>query len=243
MADLQKNTDDNFYKHSFRDKPTRLGSFFVRTIAKKIFKFSEVKEGNSVLEIGPGRGYFARVCIEEKIKYIAIEPNHDLACDLTASGIQALQTRVPPLPKLEKKFDAVVMIHVIEHMDTMGQALELSKGIFDALNPGGKFVISSPDFVNYKYLFFAFDFSHNYVTSAKRLEGLLLSSGYGNIKFTYMSGPISGLLSFFVSGIAARLPLQLLYALFPKNIVVEKLLKIQGMFLRAVLISGEKTSS
>ncbi|HBG77353.1 MAG TPA: hypothetical protein DDW84_00695 [Phycisphaerales bacterium] len=242
MTDSQKNTDDNFYKHFAQDKPTAIGGAWVKLTARKIFKFSEVKEGNSVLEIGPGRGDFARVCIEEKIKYTAIEANQQMADDLKALGVEVLQTRVPPLPKLENKFDAVVMVHVIEHMDTMNQALEISKGIFNALNPGGKFVISSPDFVNWKYLFFVGDFSHNYVTSVKRLEGLLLSSGYRNIKYTYMSGPISGFLSLIVSGIIARLPIQLLSILFPKNIVVKKMSKVQGMFLRSVLISGEKTS-
>ena len=237
-----KNAGSSFYKHFSQGKSTDLGRFIVKSTAKKIFEFCKINKGASLLEIGPGRGAFAEVCHENGVKYTAIEASKDMSDSLNSRGFKVLYGKVPPLPKIEDRFDAVVMIHVMEHMDTMGQALELSQDVFNILKPDGKFVISSPDFVNWKYLFFPGDFSHNYVTSQKRLESLLLSSGFENTKSSYLSGPISGLPCFLISGIAARIQLQILYAIFPKSNVIHKLLKIQATFLRSILISGTKCS-
>lgn len=238
-----KNAGSSFYKHFSKGRPTGLGSLIVKATAKKIFDFCKINKGTTLLEIGPGRGFFAEVCHENGVKYTAIEASKDMSDSLNSRGFNVLYGKVPPLPKMDERFDAVVMIHVMEHMDTMEQALELSQNVLDILKPDGKFIINSPDFINWKYLFFPGDFSHNYVTSQKRLEGLLLSSGFENINSVYMSGPVSGLLCFLISGIAARVPLQLLSALFPKSQIIHKLSKLQATFLRSIMISGTKCSS
>jgi O-antigen chain-terminating methyltransferase len=239
MKEVERNdVGEYFYRHYSQDNLTGPGKAIVQATAKRIFDFCDLRSGTRVLEIGPGRGDFADICRQNNIHYSAIEANKEMADRLTSRGFKVIYSMVPPLPIIEEKFDAVIMIHVMEHMDTMTQALELSRNVFNLLKPGGYFIISSPDYVNCKHLFFYGDFSHNYITSKRRLEGLLLSSGFKEIAWVYLSGPISGLGCFLLSGIVARIPLQMLSVLFPKSNVINKAMKLQGTLLRSVLIRG-----
>ena len=64
--DTERNT---FYNHYSQDKPTKLGNWLVSSLSKRIFTFAQIEQGNSVLEIGPGRGVFADICLDNGIEY------------------------------------------------------------------------------------------------------------------------------------------------------------------------------
>ena len=238
---MAENTErKTFYDHFAQDKPTKLGTWLVISLSKRIFEFAQLKEGCSVLEIGPGRGVFADICLSKDIDYWAIEPNERMAQALEKRGVNVLRNVVPPIPVLEQSFDVVVMTNVMEHMDTITAALRLSRDIFQLLNPGGRFVICSPDYVNWRHHFFQEDFSHNYVTTWRRLQGLLISAGFESIDGGYQSGPFRGTMCFVISALAALLPFGCLDAVFLKNKLLHKLYKLQITFLRKVLIAGIK---
>ena len=59
-----------------------------------------LKSGDKVLEIGPGRGAFADLCLERSIQYTAIEPNPHLAESLESRGAEVVRALVPPLPEM-----------------------------------------------------------------------------------------------------------------------------------------------
>ena len=232
---------DAFFAHFGReDNPTKMGVWLTKAVSRKIFGYIHPISGNSVLEIGPGRGVFADVCLEQGMKYFAIEANQKMAASLEKRGANVVRAMVPPLPVLDRKFDAVVMIAVMEHMDNMRDALDVAQQIRQILNPRGKFVICSPDYLNFRHNFFNCDFSHNYVTTRRRLAQLLINAGFQNIKSCYLSGPLRGFLCILVTALVSRLPFGLLNALFPDNKVFHKLYKAQLTFSRNVLILGEK---
>jgi len=212
----------------------------VRAVSKKIFRFAKIKKGGSVLEIGPGRGIFADICLSAGTEYWAIEPNVKMADDLEKRGAKVLRNIVPPIPEIGRSYDIVVMNSVMEHMDTMSAALELSKQVYQLLNPRGRFVIYVPDYANWKHHFFQGDFSHNYVTSWRRMEGLLISAGFENIEGIYLSGPFRGVTCFLISAAASLLPFGWFDTMLPKAGLLHKLYKLQVSFLRRVLILGEK---
>jgi len=54
---------------------------------KLIFSFCKEKKDINILEIGPGRGYFAQACDKyDKILYFSIEANEDQAKNLGHRG-------------------------------------------------------------------------------------------------------------------------------------------------------------
>ncbi len=237
MTETKKKT---FYDHYSRNKPTRIGGRLVDRTCQQIFDFAQIKQGASVLEIGPGRGAFADLCRSRGVEYWAIEPNDKMADALEERGVKVIRSIVPPIPDLGRSFDMVLMNNVLEHMDTMTTALTLAEQIYKLLNPGGRFVIYSPDYINFGHLFFLTDFSHNYVTTWQRVEGLLISAGFEKIEARYQNAIFKGIPCILVAGLAAWLPFGRLNASFPKSKLLIKLYRLQMLFLRRILMFGEK---
>ena len=229
-----------FYDHYHQDKPTGAGNWISNAFAGKIFTYAGIQKGQTVLETGPGRGVFADACLKAGTEYHAVEPNRQMAESLEQKGAKVTCAMVPPLPEMDRQFDFAVMINVMEHMNSMKDALLITQQIREALKPNGKFVICSPDYLNYRHNFFNCDFSHSYVTTRRRLEQLLVSGGFGNIKSCYLSGPFSGITGMLISTIASRMPFGFLNGAFPNNKVFHKLYKLQLTLSRKVLILGEK---
>jgi SAM-dependent methyltransferase len=233
-------TEEYFYDHFHQDSPTGIGNWITEAFSERIFKYVKIEPHHRVLEIGPGRGVFADICLEKGIEYVAIEPNRQMAASLEKRGAVVICAMVPPLPAVDEECDVVVMINVMEHMNSMQDALQIARQIRGVLKPKGKVVICSPDYLNLRHNFFNCDFSHNYVTTRRRLKQLLVSAGFNNIKSYYLSGPLTGVICFLVTALISLLPFGLLNALFPENKVIHKLYKMQLTFLRKVLILGEK---
>ena len=232
---------DAFFNHfSQSDTPTKAGARLVKATARKIFKYAEIASGQNVLEIGPGRGDFADICLERGIEYAAIEANRYMAESLEKRGAEVVREMVPPLPALDKTFDAVVMLNVMEHMNGMQDALQITQQISNVLKPKGKFVICSPDYLNWRYNYFNCDFSHNYVTTRRRLKQLLINGGFSHTRNCHLCGTTTGCLCFLISGVFSRLPFGLLNAMFSESKFFYKLYKIQLTFMRKVLIIGQK---
>lgn len=235
--------EGHFYDHFQKDRPTGLGMWLTTVTSRRIFAFAGIKAGDSVLEIGPGRGVFAELCLQHRAEYTAIEPNEQLARSLEAKGAQVIRAIVPPLPAVDRSFDVVVMIHVMEHINTMRDALELSVQIERLLKPAGRFVICSPDYLNLRGNFFNCDFSHNFVTTRRRLEQLLTSAGLANMRSCHLAGPFKGVLCWLISAFVSRLPFGWLEAMFADSTIIRKLYKLQLNFSRTVLIVGRRTGS
>jgi len=233
-------TKEYFYNHFQQDKPTGFGNRISKAFAGKILKYAGIEAGNSVLETGPGRGVFADICLKEGAEYCAVEPNRQMVESLEKRGADVVCAMVPPLPEMDKQFDFAVMINVMEHMNSMKDAMLITQQIRQVLKPKGKFVICSPDYLNYRHNFFNCDFSHSYVTTRRRLKQLLISSGFTNIRSCYLSGPMSGITGLLISAIISRMPFGVLNAVFPNSRIFHKLYKIQLTLSRKVLILGEK---
>jgi len=123
-------------------------------------------------------------------------------------------------------------------MNGLEQALDTACQVRQVLKPGGKFLIHSPDYLSWRSQFFNCDFSHNYVTTRRRLDQLLVNAGYEGIRSCYMSGPFVGAGAVILSAFASRLPFGALEALFPYCPVCSRLYKLQLTLSRRVLILG-----
>lgn len=75
-----------------------------------------VKPGKNLLEIGAGRGGFARLCKDKQINYFGIEPEYTLFKKLKEEGFSVENSKVPPISHKTGFFDYVTHFHVIEHL-------------------------------------------------------------------------------------------------------------------------------
>lgn len=160
----------------------RPGEFLQIFLAKKLIKdFMLAKRNlNTVVEIGPGQGRIAEIMLNHGVIYSAFEP--------TSTMRQALESRFSefknfdcvyeyalPLDSdiLHEKFDGLIAIHVLEHMPDSNSAVAFVSNCRDFLKEDGVALFVTPDFLDYKNLFWEIDWTHNYVTTVHRLKALM----------------------------------------------------------------------
>jgi predicted TPR repeat methyltransferase len=128
-----------------------------------------------VIEIGVGRGAFARTCVDSGIDYTGIDANPNIVDHLR--DLQIIHAQVPPFPEL-READVVVAEAVLEHMPTYREAEQFVRGTRALLPDDGLLMLYCPDFrFGLKY-FFGVDYSHSFVTSLPRVTMLLVDQGY-----------------------------------------------------------------
>lgn len=131
----------------------------------------------SLLEIGPGKGSFAKLCNDDQhISYTGIEANSAMFEALREGGFKVYKDFVPPI-NIEDRFDVILMNQVVEHMKGRDQVVELISSCRDRLLDNGIIIISSPEILFARDDFFA-DYTHDYPTSLPRLCQLLLDDGF-----------------------------------------------------------------
>lgn len=237
-----------FYDHfSQKEKrSTRMGLRLVkyrdRRILKILLKNAKNKDDIDLLEVGPGRGIFYEVCKEEKINYTAMEVNPTLADNLKKRGARIIRTKVPPLSLESNRFDIVFMNQLFEHMNSLKQAQSLMEEYFRVLKKGGLLTIISPDYLAWKEEFFNGDYTHNYVTTARRLKGIYHDNNLKTVCIHYLSGPIWGETITLALSFLARVLIRskLLSKLSLGSISEERIYKVKVSLLRSFMIVGEK---
>jgi SAM-dependent methyltransferase len=168
---------DNYNKN--RPKITSFGirlvnyrnNFFIKII--KHYKKNKIK----LLEIGPGKGYFAKQCIFHEIDYKGIEGCKSLYLELKKKGLKIYHSTVPPI-KIKEKFDIIFMNQVFEHMENNNKAQKLLEGCKSKLNKNGLLIISSPDIIFWKEDFFAGDYTHTKPTSIINVQQILFDNSF-----------------------------------------------------------------
>lgn len=230
----------DYFKHWNIGTATKFGLNLSRRLMRSYFDYGGFSRKDIILEIGPGRGFFADICLRSGIEYIAIEPNAISAKALRKKDVKVYEQLVPPLGSLSD-FTAVVMIASFEHLNGSKEAWDLAKEIYSRLPKGGKLLLAVPD-IHYLGFsnFYKDDFSHNYITSYRRIKTLLMSIGFDSIKIRYQCLSCTGIKGFLVGWIFRYLPFAWLKGEFPENYIINKLRKLQLCFSRFVVALAVK---
>ncbi len=177
---LKKFYDDHYKENNIPFKPVRY-TRFPATRNEAVYKyFIDTFKGGDILEIGAGSGALAMSLLSSDLpikRYVALE--------LSAPRAEALRERVQD-PRFEViegniedlqtdigRFDAVIMIALIEHLiDPLGTMRKIKQNL---LKPSGFVYINTPNFADIgarrKLLFGRFP------STASKDEGLLTYSG------------------------------------------------------------------
>jgi len=128
---------------------------------------------SSALEVGPGYGGFAEFCSCRRIDYVAVEANDRLAEPLRQKGheVIAADIRFWQVPSI-RRWDLVMLSHVLEHMDSYATAVEVLVKLIGVLTNNGLLVILCPD-VRWSPKPFHIDPTHQVPTTLQSLVRML----------------------------------------------------------------------
>ena len=136
------------------------------------------KPPGDMLEIGPGHGTLAMQASAMGWRYRCIEASPILADVLRKKGLEVIEAFTPPIPVADASADVVYADQVLEHMAGIDAARAFVAEARRALRPGGVFFVVVPDYLKERTFFWDVDYTHNFVTTERRVRQLLYDGGF-----------------------------------------------------------------
>lgn len=131
-----------------------------------------------LLEIGPGQGSLAAGAIAAGWSYRGIEASPALAEVLRSEGLEIVEVWAPPIAAVDASCDVLYADQVLEHMSGIDAAREFVGEAWRALRPGGVAFIVVPDYLKERTFFWDVDYTHNFVTTERRVRQLLYDADF-----------------------------------------------------------------
>ncbi|HXW03722.1 MAG TPA: class I SAM-dependent methyltransferase [Vicinamibacterales bacterium] len=195
------------------------------------------------LEIGPGQGGIARLSRAGGWTYSAIEPSPALASQLRGAGVDVVEAFVPPIPAPDAAHDVVYADQVLEHMPGIDAARALVAEARRVLKPGGVFFVVVPDYLKERGFFWDIDYTHNFVTTERRVRQLLVDGGFEIVRTVRSIGLARGLLRDLLAGAALLANLPGLDALSRYTGTEELLFKVRKNLFETVAFVARRPSA
>ncbi len=176
MAESQ----DTFYKSFSEKKLTGYGSGRRSRIEQHrlaLLHRHHPAPGDMV-EVGPGHGTLAEQAVGAGWRYTAIEASKILIEVLRAKGLTVIESWAPPIPVPDASVDVVYADQVLEHMNGIEQARDFTAESLRALRPGGVLFVVVPDYLKERTFFWDVDYTHNFVTTERRVRQLFNDGGF-----------------------------------------------------------------
>jgi SAM-dependent methyltransferase len=172
--------DDKFYK-SFSEKSlTSYGagrrSRIERHRLDLLGRFT--KAPGAFFEIGPGHGTLGELAVADGWQYTAVETSPFLIEVLRKKGLNVLESWTPPFPMADAVADVVYADQILEHMRGIDDARQFTAEALRTLKPGGYFFVVVPNYLRELGFFWDVDYTHNFVTTPRRMKQLLYDGGF-----------------------------------------------------------------
>jgi SAM-dependent methyltransferase len=155
-----------------------------------------------MLEIGPGQGGIAILAREAGWTYSAIEPSPILAGQLRQKGFEVVEAWTPPIAAGDASQDVIYADQVLEHMSGIDAARALVADARRTLRPRGLLFVVVPDYLKEREFFWDIDYTHNFITTERRVRQLLHDSGFEMVDFVRSIGLATGLSRDLLAGAA-----------------------------------------
>lgn len=171
---------DTFYRWFSERKMTGAGASRRRRIEESRLRIvmAHARPPADLLEIGPGQGGLARAAVAAGFRYRGIEASRVLAETLTAEGLDVVQAWTPPIPADDESADVVYADQVLEHMSGIDGARAFVAEARRVLRPQGVLFVVVPDYLKERAFFWDIDYTHNFVTTERRVRQLLYDGGF-----------------------------------------------------------------
>ncbi len=145
-----------------------------------------------MFEIGPGHGTLAEQAVAAGWRYTAIEASPILVDVLKKKGLNVIESWTPPIPVPDASADVVYADQVLEHMSGIDAARHFTAEALRALRPGGIFFVVVPDYLKERTFFWDVDYTHNFVTTERRVRQLFNDNGFDIVEVERSIGVATG---------------------------------------------------
>ena len=171
---------DAFYRTFSEKRLTALGGARRGRIerARLGLLMRHIRLPGRMLEIGPGHGTLAALAVQAGWDYSAIEPSEILVTQLRSRGFEVVHAWTPPIAAADASCEVVYCDQVLEHMSGIDAARALTSEALRVLRPGGVFFVVVPDYLKERGFFWDIDYTHNFVTTERRVKQLLYDGGF-----------------------------------------------------------------
>ena len=172
--------ESRFYKSFSEKKLTGYGGGRRARIEQHRLRLlhQHVAPPGDMVEVVPGHGTYAERAVAAGWRYTAIEASQILIGVLRAKGLTVIPSWAPPIPVPDLSADVVYADQVMEHMSGIDAAREFTAEALRALRPGGVFFVVVPDYLKERTFFWDVDYTHNFVTTERRVKQLLVDGGF-----------------------------------------------------------------
>lgn len=192
------------------------------------------------LEVGPGQGAIATLAREAGYRYRAIEPSPQLADALRARGFAVEQAFTPPFPVPDTSVDVVYGDQVLEHMSGIDAARAWVAEALRVLRPGGLLFVVVPDYLKERGFFWDIDYTHNFITTERRMRQLLYDGGFDLGGMTRSIGLATGVRRDLLAGLAVLVNLPGTDALSRYVRAEETLFKVRKNLFETLAFTARK---
>ncbi len=172
--------DDTFYKTFSEKRLTSYGSGRRGKIERHRLALLHryCAAPGDFFELGPGHGTLGELAVEHGWNYTAVEASPLLIQVLQQKGLNVIQAWTPPMPMADDAADVVYADQILEHMSGIDSARQFTAEALRTLRPGGLFFVVVPDYLKERQFFWDVDYTHNFVTTERRVTQLLNDGGF-----------------------------------------------------------------
>lgn len=186
---------DTFYRWFSERQLTSFGSARRGRIERSRLDLLQtaIAPPGDMLEIGPGTGSLAAGAIDAGWRYRGIEASETLVDLLRSKGLDVSLAWAPPIAAENASCDVLYADQVLEHMSGIDAAREFVSEALRALRPDGVCFIVVPDYLKERGFFWDVDYTHNFVTTERRVSQLLYDGGFEVERVVRSIGGATGL--------------------------------------------------
>lgn len=148
----------------------------------------------SLLEIGPGKGYFFHACREVGgVEYWAMDRNPSMLLALAdLPEERKIEAEAPQIPALPCMFHVIYAGFVAEHFEKGGKDIYgFIRRCKQMLLPGGLIVMQVPDAEKLGMEFWNTDYTHTFPTTKRSVAHAFYDNGISDLEIV----PVNGLLT------------------------------------------------
>lgn len=236
---------DEFYRTFSEKQLTRTGEARRNRIerARLDLVMQYARPPGSMIEVGPGQGGIARLARNAGWTYSAVEPSHILAAQLRGAGFEVVEAFVPPIPAADGQHDVVYADQVLEHMPGIDAARSMVAEARRVLKPGGVLFVVVPDYLKERGFFWDIDYTHNFVTTERRVRQLLYDGGFEIVRTVRSIGLARGVMRDVLAGVSLLTNLPGLDALSRYTRTEELLFKIRKNLFETLAFVARRPGS